>query len=148
MASWKDVEREAPELVALARRFLDANGHKVLGTLRADGAPRLSGTETDFGADGELRLGSMWQARKALDLRRDPRFSLHSGPADPDSWSGDARISGRAIEEESFDHAGSPAHRFRLDVTELVVVRLSDDRKKLVIESWREGRGVKRIERD
>ena len=78
MPSWSEVEAEAPELVALARRFLDAHVHKTLATLRRDGSPRISGTEIDF-ADGELWLGSMWRSAKALDLRRDPRFALHSG---------------------------------------------------------------------
>src|SRR5215203_1946017 len=97
MPSWREVEAEVPELAALARRFLDAHVHKTLATLRRDGSPRISGTEVDF-ADGELWLGSMWQAVKALDLRRDPRFALHSGSADPPDWKGDAKLAGRAEE--------------------------------------------------
>ena len=40
----------------------------------------------------------MWQARKALDLRRDPRFALHSGSDDPPGWAGDAKLAGVAEE--------------------------------------------------
>lgn len=58
MPSWSEVESEAPELVALARDFLDAYVHKTLATLRRDGSPRISGTEVVF-ADGEMWLGSM-----------------------------------------------------------------------------------------
>ena len=102
MASWSEVEREAPELTALARGFLDAHVHKTLATLRRDGSPRISGTEVIF-AEGELWLGSMWQAVKARDLRRDPRFALHSGSDDPPAWAGDAKIAGRVEEVEDQD---------------------------------------------
>jgi hypothetical protein len=79
MPSWSALEAEASELVALARSFLDAHAHKTIATLRRDGSPRIRGTKILF-ADGELWLGSMRHSVKALDLRRDPRFALHSGP--------------------------------------------------------------------
>jgi Pyridoxamine 5'-phosphate oxidase len=139
MASWGQVEREAPELAALARSFFDAFVHKTLATLRRDGGPRISGIELDF-SDGEAWVGSMGQAVKALDLRRDPRFALHSGSADPRDWHGDAKIAGRAVE---VTEPGAAAHRFRLDITELVVVRHGGDpADHLVIEAWHEGRGI------
>src|SRR5919107_5856159 len=97
MASWSAFEREAPELAALARRFLDLNAHKVLATLRRDGSPRVSGTELRF-SDGELWIGSMPGARKARDLQRDPRYALHSGSDDPPGWDGDAKLAGVAEE--------------------------------------------------
>lgn len=137
------MEAEAPDLAALARGFFDAYVHKTIATLRRDGSPRISGTEVEF-SDGELWIGSMWNAVKALDLRRDPRFALHSGSDDPPGWSGDAKVAGRMEEAEP---GPGPSHRFRADVTELVVVRLNEDRSKLVIESWHAGRGVSRVER-
>src|SRR6187455_3746381 len=97
MASWSGVEAQAPELAGLARGFLDAHTHKTMATLRRDGSPRISGTETNF-RDGEVYIGSMWKAVKALDLQRDPRFAIHSGSADPSDWRGDAKIAGRAQE--------------------------------------------------
>lgn len=97
MPSWGEVEAEAPELAALARGFFDAHAHKTLATLRRDGSPRISATEVDF-ADGELWLGSMWRSLKALDLRRDPRFALHSASEDPPEWRGDAKLAGRVEE--------------------------------------------------
>jgi hypothetical protein len=51
------VETEAPELAALARRFLDAHVHKTLATLRRDGSPRISGTEVVF-AGGKCGSGA------------------------------------------------------------------------------------------
>jgi Pyridoxamine 5'-phosphate oxidase len=139
VASWSDIEREAPELTALARGLLDALTHKTLATLRRDGSPRISGTELEI-SDGELWLGSMWRSVKALDLLRDPRFALHSGSPDPDAgWQGDAKLAGLAEDVTAPD---ATSHRFRLDVRELVVVHLDEPREHLVIEAWHEGRGL------
>jgi hypothetical protein len=155
MASWGEVERQAPELTARARELFDAYKHKTMATLRRDGSPRISGTETDF-KDGELYIGSMLRAVKALDLQRDPRFALHSGSADPpDAWRGDAKIAGRfeeITEPEEFARINDgppsePYHLFRADVTELVVVRLGDPADHLIIESWHEGRGLSSLRR-
>ncbi|MBA3464363.1 MAG: pyridoxamine 5'-phosphate oxidase family protein, partial [Deltaproteobacteria bacterium] len=53
-------------------------GHKTVATLRRDGSPRVSGTElTSY--DGQLWLAGMPGALRFADLRRDPRFALHSG---------------------------------------------------------------------
>ncbi len=113
---------------------LDAHAHKTIATLRADGGPRISGIEAFF-AEGELWIGSMPNARKALDLRRDPRYALHSGSDDPPKWEGDAKLSGRAEEitdaerrMDVFRAAGSEpmpspeSHLFRLDIDEAVTV--------------------------
>lgn len=149
------MEAEIPELTALARSFLDAHVHKTLATLRRDGSPRISGTEADF-VDGELWLGSMWRSSKALDLRRDPRFALHSGSADPPDWTGDAKLAGRVEEVTDPERKAAivgdnappgPFHLFRADITELVVVRVGDPADHLVIEAWHEGRSVTRRER-
>ena len=153
MVRWSEVEREAPELAAAARQLLDAGVHKTLATLRRDGSPRISGSELQV-RDGDLWLGSMWQAVKARDLQRDPRFALHSASVDPPAWRGDAKLAGRA--EEVLDPGqagpddGAPperSHLFRLDVTELTVVRLADSGDRLVVESWHAGRGLTRVER-
>jgi hypothetical protein len=156
VASWSEVEAEAPELAALARRLLDAHVHKTVATLRRDGSPRISGTEIEI-ADGEVWLGSMWKSVKALDLRRDPRFALHSGSEDPPGWKGDAKLAGRAEEVEDprrkeavRSQDGEPAedfHLFRCDIAELVVVRLGEPADHLVIESWHQDRGVARTRR-
>lgn len=156
MASWSEIEAQAPQVTAPAREFLDAFVHKTLATLRKDGSPRISGSEVIF-AEGDLWLGSMWQSLKARDLQRDPRFALHSGSPDPDAgWRGDAKLAGR-VEEHADEElrarifggkgGSGPSHLFRCDITELVVVSLPDPPEFLVIESWHEGRGVTRIER-
>lgn len=154
MAGWSEVEAEAPELAARARSFLEDHVHKTLATLRRDGSPRISGTEAIF-AEGELWLGSMWRSLKALDLQRDPRLALHSGSVDPPDWTGDAKVGGRAEEITDPERvaaiigedAPGPSHLFRIDVTELIVVRLGDPPDHLVIESWHPDRGVTHHER-
>src|SRR5690242_15299546 len=95
MGDWSDVEREAPDLAARARRSFDAGKHKTMATLRADGAPRISGTEVDF-FDGRAYLGSMLGAVKARDLLRDPRCAIHSATIDTDLTLGDAKLSANA----------------------------------------------------
>jgi hypothetical protein len=144
VASWSEVEGHAPELAGRARTLFDGFTHKTLATLRRDGSPRISGTEVEF-SDGEAWIGSMGRAVKALDLRRDPRFAIHSGSPDPPDWPGDAKIAGRAVE---VTEPGADSHRFRLDITELVVVRLGEPADHLVIEAWHEGRGVSSRRRD
>lgn len=155
MPSWKDIEAEAPELTSQAHEFLDAFTHKTLATVRRDGSPRISGTEVRF-ADGDLWLGSMWRSLKALDLRRDPRFALHSGSADPPGWRGDAKLAGRMEEIHDAERIAAVigaegsdgrAHLFRAEISELVVVRLGDPADHIVIESWHARRGVTRRER-
>ena len=147
MPTWTDFEAAAPELAAAVRARLDAHTHKTIATIRRDGSPRISGTETAF-RDGDLWIGSMWQARKAQDLQRDPRFALHSGSDEPDAWQGDAKLAG-VVEEIVEDGEGSdePSHRFRLDLHEVSFVRLNDERNKIVIDMWTPERGVRRIER-
>jgi hypothetical protein len=147
MPSWSEFEASAPELAAAVRERLEAHKHKTLATLRRDGAPRISGTETVF-RDGELLIGSMWRARKALDLRRDPRFALHSGSDEPDHWTGDAKLAGVVEELPSERHGGQPAHVFRLDLREVSTVGLDDARKHLIIAVWTPDEGVRTITRE
>lgn len=145
MPSWSEVSAAAPELVATVEARFRADKHHVLATLRRDGSPRVSGTEVDFG-DGELRLGSMWQAVKARDLQRDGRFALHANPGDGSMVGGDAKVSGTAVEVPDHEDAGS-SHLFRLDVREVVLTSIHPDGDRLVIESWRPDEGVSRAER-
>jgi Pyridoxamine 5'-phosphate oxidase len=155
MPSWSEFEAEAPALAERVRARLDAHKHKTLATVRRDGSPRISGTEAAF-ADGELWIGSMWQARKAHDLQRDPRFALHSGSDEPESWTGDAKLAGIAEEITDPDRVQEinganappgPSHLFRLDLREVSTVSLDDERKALVIEVWTPGAGVRTIKR-
>lgn len=152
--SWAEFEAAAGEFAGVVRERFGAYRHHVLGTLRRDGAPRLSGLEADF-RSGELWLGMMPGSRKALDLRRDPRFALHANPGPgTDMDGGDARVSGRAVEvtEERVlaqyaEAAGPPEpfHLFRAELTEVVVTRVAGD--ELVVAVWRPGRAVRTFRR-
>ena len=147
MSSWGDVVAATPEFAERVRRLFDARKHKTLATLRRDGSPRISAIEADF-ENGELFLGMMVNSVKALDLRRDPRLALHSPTVDtpiddPSSWCGDAKIAGTAVEVQAPD--GS--HRFRIDVTEVVITTVGNPADHLLIESWHPDRGLQRRER-
>ena len=154
--------KAAPELAAAVQRCFDAHIHKTLATLRADGSPRVSGQEMSF-RDGNAWLGMMPDSRKARDLQRDPRLAVHSATVDPSMAGGDAKLSGRALEvtdretfdwfiskegEEKGEEPPEPFHLFRIDVGEIVLTTLGGDPPDhLVIETWRERRGVTRVER-
>jgi Pyridoxamine 5'-phosphate oxidase len=146
MPSWSEFEAAAPELAERVRERLDAHTHKTLATIRSDGSPRISGTETEL-RDGELWIGSMWQARKARDLQRDPHFALHSGSDEPSQWKGDAKLAGIAEEVAGDAGASEPSHLFRLDLREVSTVGLDASRKRLEIEVWTPERGVRTIRR-
>ena len=147
MTAWRDFERQAPELARLVRARLTASLHSILGTLRVDGAPRLTGLEAHF-SDGELWLAMMPDSRKADDLRRDPRFSLHSAP-DVSMADGDAKVSGRAVPVENEAErqrfaatlAQSPPASgmalFRAELTDASLARVDGDH--MVIDIWIDG---------
>ena len=102
----------------------------------------------------------MPRARKALDLRRDPRFALHSGTVDPPEWDADAKLTGEAEEIHDVDRRlaifrtrgsdppSQAAHLFRAEIREAAIVGLNDARDRLVIELWRPGRPLTRLERE
>ncbi|SCG72474.1 Pyridoxamine 5'-phosphate oxidase [Micromonospora echinaurantiaca] len=148
MAWWSDLVDEQPEFAARVRARFTVRKHGTMATLRRDGSPRISGTEFDFDPE-HLRLGSMAGALKALDLRRDPRVALHcptedAPEDDPRVWGGDAKIAGIAHEEPAGEDG---SHRFRIELTEVVLTRVGDPADHLLIESWHPGRGLRRRER-
>ncbi|MFI6600979.1 pyridoxamine 5'-phosphate oxidase family protein [Nonomuraea sp. NPDC050536] len=155
MATWQEFETQAPELAKVARILMERHKHKVLATLRKDGSPRVSGTESQF-RDGELWMGSMPNARKAHDLRRDPRMAIHTtspytDASDPSAWEGDVKLSGRAVEildqqtRESFDMPSPDSHLFRIDLTEVTWTRVEAD--ELVIDTWHAGHPPRQLRR-
>jgi len=147
MSSWAEFEFAQPEFAARVRLLMTTGKHLTMATLRADGSPRISGTEVEF-VGGELRIGSMPGAVKALDLRRDPRLAIHGPTNDPPSrkpagWQGEAKISGRAVEVDSTEGAD----RFHIDIGEAVITRLNEAGDRLVVESWNPARGYRKTER-
>ncbi|KQX53427.1 MULTISPECIES: pyridoxamine 5'-phosphate oxidase family protein [unclassified Streptomyces] len=140
---WPAFEAAEPELAATVRARFGQYTHHALATVRRDGSPRLSGIEADF-RFGELWLGMMPNSRKALDLRRDPRFALLANPGPgTDMGGGDVRVSGRAVEvtdPETVDRyaaeAGAPRpfHLFRVEPAEVVRTWVDDD--EIVLHTW------------
>ena len=146
MPSWATLEAAEPDFAKRVRAVFDAHKHKTVATLRRDGSPRISGVEMEF-SDGEVFIGMMPGSVKVGDLQRDPRLALHSGTEDtpvdnPSLWIGDAKVAGRAIEvaEEKFN-------RFRIDITEVVLIRVGRPPDHLLIESWHQERGLTYRER-
>jgi pyridoxamine 5'-phosphate oxidase-like protein len=147
VASWSDFANQAPELAAAIEARFEAHIHSVLATLRRDGSPRLSGLETRF-SDGELWLAMMPDARKAADLRRDPRFALHSSP-DTEMVDGDAKVNGRAVEITDAatiarfvgalpqEPPPSGVGLFRTELSDASLTRVQGD--ELVVDFWHDG---------
>jgi nitroimidazol reductase NimA-like FMN-containing flavoprotein (pyridoxamine 5'-phosphate oxidase superfamily) len=156
MASFADVENVEPDLADRVRAILSSTTNAVLGTIRRDGSPRLSGADPYF-HDGQLRIWSMPRARKGQDLRRDPRVAVHSIPWDSrrlrdgaaDVGEADAKVSGTAALVSdagtvSAFRAWLKAERgveppedwdlFTIDIDALTVI--SVDNGQLVVERW------------
>jgi hypothetical protein len=148
MATWSEFERAAPELAARVGDRLKARRHHTMATLRRDGAPRISGTEVEF-EGGQLCIGLMPGTRRAADLGRDPRVTIHSQGMDPDEdtgeWVGEAKVSGHAVEVPLKDDG--EGDRFSIELTEVSYVSLGVPADHLVIELWRPGEPVERIRR-
>jgi hypothetical protein len=155
VTTWAGFEREAPELAAAVQGRLTATRHSILGTLRSDGAPRVSGLEVHFG-EGELWLAMMPDSRKADDLRRDARFALHSAP-DVELVDGDAKVGGRAelvtddgaiarfVARLPQDLPASGMALFRAELTEASLARVEGD--EMVIDIWHPGAPIRQIRR-
>jgi hypothetical protein len=151
MRAWRDIEQVVPEFAQRVRVLFDAHRHKTIATVRADGSPRISGIEAAF-EDGELVFGSMPDSRKGGDLRRDPRFALHSATVDPvegseAQWPGEAKISGRVVAAGSTT-GGPDGDRFHADITEVVHTHLNEKATMLVVEWWTPVHGLRKIERE
>jgi hypothetical protein len=153
ITTWNDFATQAPDLAALAAARIEAHGLALLATLRADGAPRISGIEPLI-SDGQLWFGMMPGSRKVADLERDARFALHNATVDKNVADGDVKISGRAIavpegspDRETFRAAfaaatgypppDGPMNLFTADLTAVSSLRPAGDH--LVIDWWHPG---------
>lgn len=153
---WVVFRDAAPELAdAIRTRFVSAR-HHVLATLRADGSPRVSGTEVQF-FEADLTVGSMPGSVKARDLRRAASYALHAHTGDGSMDGGDAKVAGIAVEVTDpadlarfLDGRGmpdGPFELFRLLLAEAVLTAVHPDGDRLVITSWRPGVGLRVSER-
>ena len=81
MATWRDFERDAPELAAAGRTLLQQFGVGLgyLATVRADGGPRVH-PFCPILHEGGL-YGLIGHSPKQRDLLRDARCAIHSFPS-------------------------------------------------------------------
>ncbi|MBW3562440.1 MAG: pyridoxamine 5-phosphate oxidase [Actinobacteria bacterium] len=140
---WAAFEADAPDLAERVRERFAANLHHIIGTVRADGSPRLSGTEVRIG-DGDVTVGMMPGSRKLADVQRDPRVEIHSAPLEEDLASGDAKLAGALVELPAPED-GVPGSYFRVDLGLVSLVQVDGD--ELAFTTWRPGRGVRTTRR-
>jgi hypothetical protein len=93
MTSWKEFEQQAPDLAAFGKaRFQSEVAY--LGTVRADGSPRVHPVTPIIGE--QLFLFMEPTSPKGKDLRRDPRYALHCSVEDSGGGGGEFYVRGRA----------------------------------------------------
>jgi hypothetical protein len=153
---WEEFAAAAPELAGLGEERLRRQQLCLVGTLRANGWPRISPCEPDFAA-GHLFLGMMWQSWKARDLLRDPRCAVHSCTSDKAGTEGDFKLYGRALDIRDADLRDAyrtaikaridwapeepEYHLFAIDVASAGFVVFGDERYSL---AWDPERGLRR----
>jgi hypothetical protein len=154
---WQDFVNACPEIAGRADERFRRQELCMVGTIRADGSPRISPCELDH-AEGHLILGMMWRSRKALDLLRDPRCVLHSCTTDRMGTEGDAKIYGIAedVQEPGLRQAYRDAvkrridwapdepnfHAFAIDVRSAGFITFEDPK---VVVTWDPERGTRTL---
>jgi hypothetical protein len=157
---WEEFKKRAPEFAALGEERFTGSGVILLGTLRKDGFPRITPVEA-FIVDGHLYLGMIWQSRKATDLLRDPRCTIHNTLTQKDGTEGEFKLYGRAIEiadlemrkrycDTLFAQTGwkpeEPAfHLFSIDIESAAFNRVEDE--AVVARRWLPESGVQVVRR-
>jgi hypothetical protein len=145
---WSDFERAAPALAGAVRARLEATRIALLGTLRADGSPRISPIEPYFTAD-DLLLGAIARSLKARDLANDARCVLHSAIADPDAGEPEFKLYGTAVEVAAgvrelradawwLSYPPEAARVYTLSVAQAASVAWALDRGEMTLTRWSE----------
>jgi len=94
MTSWTDFTQQAPEFAEFGKaRF--QSGVAYLGTLRADGSPRVHPVTPIIGE--QLFLFMEPTSPKGKDLQRDARYTLHCSVEDSSGRGGEFYVRGHAI---------------------------------------------------
>src|SRR5829696_9468950 len=93
MTSWKEFAQQAPEIAAFGElRF--RSGPAYLGTVRADGGPRVHPVTPIIGE--QLYLFMEPTSPKGKDLQRDARYTLHCSVEDSSGGQGEFYVRGQA----------------------------------------------------
>jgi hypothetical protein len=93
MTTWKAFAQQAPELAAYGEARL-RRSVAYLGTLRADGGPRVHPVTPIIGE--QLFLFMEPTSPKGKDLLRDSRYTLHCSVEDSSGGDGEFYVRGRA----------------------------------------------------
>ena len=140
--TWGEFAYQEPELAALGEARFERTGLVLVGTLRRNGWARISPVKP-FIVGGQLYFGMMWQAKKALDLLRDPRCTIHNTVSDRQATEGEFKVYGRAVNvtdlaerrrfgDAVFDKIGfrpeePEFHCFAIDIENVVSAELRDE---------------------
>ncbi|HJR91720.1 MAG TPA: pyridoxamine 5'-phosphate oxidase family protein [Acidimicrobiia bacterium] len=160
MVTWKEFAAEAPGIADIFVRRHTATGNLcMLGTLRADGYPRISPVEPRIFED-QLVVVGMPNTTKFNDLGRNPRLCLHTATVDTYVSEGDVKLWAEAhnlqdkdlhrrfaddlFAESGFDLRGEEFDPFYVaDITGASSVELIDN--QLVIAIWKPGEEVQKV---
>jgi hypothetical protein len=151
---WSDLERRQPRLASLGRKMLGAPGVVLVGTVRADGSPRISPVEPLFWKD-DLWLSMLLDSYKARDLLRDPRVLVHSVVTSRNGANGEFKLRGRAVLESDIAvqrrYAVAVAgelgwrpevgkfHLFRVEVEDVTFIRYDEPSGDQYVTRWPPG---------
>lgn len=162
MTNWNEFAAQAPRISEIfLRRHRAAHNLCMLGTLRSDGYPRISPVEPMV-FEQQLVIVGMPGTTKFRDLRRDPKFCLHTATTDTTVSDGDAKVFGRVIDvpdtdtharfarklfdDSGFDLRGKPFdHFFVADLTGASSVEVGDDILRITI--WKPGERERVVEK-
>ena len=153
--NWAEFEAAAPELARATKARLEATRVALLGTIRADGSPRISPIEPYF-TPSELLLGAMVRSLKVRDLEHDPRCVLHSPISHPDAGEPEFKLYGTAIEAADrearpdawwMSQPGEAARVFALQIQEAAAVTWDLARGEMTVTRWSTRSGVETTKR-
>jgi hypothetical protein len=141
--TWDEFALQDPEMAAYGEARFERTWLVLVGTLRRNGWARISPVEP-FIVGGQLYLGMMWQSKKALDLLRDPRCTIHNTISDRQASEGEFKVYGRAVDvtdleerrrfgDAVFDKIGfrpeePEFHCFAIDIDSVVSAELRDEK--------------------
>jgi hypothetical protein len=140
--NWGELEAAAPAIAERGKACLDRVGLALLGTLRADGWPRIGPVEPHV-VGGQLLIGVIARSLKARDLARDPRCTLQSVVSHPDSGEPELKLYCSAAATSGAPpgawwtrRPAGEAHVFELRIAQAALVEWDVERSEMTVTSW------------
>jgi hypothetical protein len=140
---WAAFESDAPDVAAEARQALESSDVAQIGTVRADGSPRISNVQPSVVA-GRLFVGMLWMSTKARDLLRDPRLVLRNPICTNEGNEREITLRGRALAVDDGDSRMAfvaavtgtttwrdPFHLFAVDIGSCSIVGYGGGRQRV-----------------